>query len=224
MKTLLTYNNFKIVLVLLFINITVIMKSQIIVDMSSNVVLPPHYNQTGQYCEKDVHNYLDNFVGTWEYTNGTEKFQIILTKIIKYHKNMPKIKLNFYEDGIAVRYKKYMNGILIFESPSTNKPTFSTYDGNKLEGYMVDFGRITVDVNWPSSSLLNLGVLKHGGEYFHPSCTIEKLPLSFNEPEKIKFNLYLGETSGFGSEYNNPAYAGQPTFSIPNNVIMTKLP
>lgn len=198
-------------------------KCQIIVDRTSNTPLPPNYNETGQYYEKDVHNYLDNFVGTWEYINGNEKFQIILSKVIKYHTNMPDIKLNFYEDGIAIQYKKYSNNTLIFQSPIISEPNFGTYDGVELEGYMVDYGRVTVDVKWPFTAVQNsMGNLKNGGEYFHPKCTIERIPQS--SPAKIKFNLYVGHSPGFGNEYNNPAYAGQPTFSVPNNIVMTKVP
>lgn len=194
-------------------------KGQIIVDMSSDVVLPSNYNETGQYYEKDVHNYLDNFVGTWEYVNGNEKFQIILTKIIKHHTNIPEIKLNFYEDGISLRYKKFVNNNLVFESPAINKPTFSTLNGQTLRGFMQDYSRLTTTVHYPQAA--GGGVLKQGGEYFTPDCTIELQPLSLNSPPKIKFTLDIGETVG---EYRNPAYNGMPTFSVPNDVVMTKVP
>ena len=62
------------ILILISANISFTMNAQVIVDMSSDVVLPTNYNQTGQYYEKDVHNYLNRFVGTWEYINGNEKF------------------------------------------------------------------------------------------------------------------------------------------------------
>ncbi|WP_130914077.1 DUF6705 family protein [Chryseobacterium taihuense] len=215
---------------ILFFNIIfifAIFNSQtIIVRGQNNGNLPEDFNSTGQYYYKDVYNYLDNFVGTWEYVNGNEKFQIILTKIIKYHTNIPNIKLNFYEDGIAVRYKKFQNGNLVFESPLPNEPSFTSQDGQKLEGYIVDYGRVTVDVNWPTVPTLGpQGVFKHGGEYFHPTCIIEKMPLILNHPQRIKFKLYLGKPSayGIGNEYNNPAYNGLPTFSIPNMVVMKKV-
>ncbi len=213
--------NISIKLVLLSLMITIMnCKSQIIVDVSSNAILPSNYNETGQYYEKDVHNYLDNFVGTWEYANGNEKFQIILTKIIKHHTNIPEIKLNFYEDGITLRYKRFANNNLVFESPVKNEPTFSTLNGQTLNGFMQDYGRLTRTVHYPQAA--GGGVLKQGGEYFTPNCIIEKIPvnLSANEPQKIKFTLYIGETVG---EYRNPAYNGMPTFSIPNNIVMTKV-
>ncbi|WP_332454438.1 DUF6705 family protein [Chryseobacterium aquaticum] len=170
--------------------ITIMMncKGQIIVDMSSDVILPSNYNETGQYYEKDVHNYLDNFSGIWEYVNGNEKFQIILTKMIKYHNVNSKFNINIYKDGITLKYKKYLNNNLIYESPSNDYPSFTTENGSKLEGYINDSGRLTRTVYYPKGT--GGGILKQGGEYFHPSCTIELLPaiLTLNggvEPRKL---------------------------------------
>jgi len=215
--------NIKYLTVLLLLTNFIICKSQtIIVRGGNNGSLPSNFLSTGSYYYKDVHNYLDNYVGTWEYVNGNEKFQILMTKILKYHIFHSDIKLNFYEDRISIKYKKFVNNTLMFESPSNSDITFISDDGLKLKGSMTDYGRVTVDANYWPTPLLPSGVFKHGGEYFHPRCTIEKIPQS--SPAKIKFNLSLRQSSGFGNEYNNPAYAGQPTFSIPNNVVMTKVP
>lgn len=230
-KLLVTYkikimkNFIKNILILISANISFTMNAQVIVDMSSDVVLPTNYNQTGQYYEKDVHNYLNRFVGTWEYINGNEKFQIILTKFVMYHNVTPIINLNFYEDGIGVQYKKFENGNLIFSSPIPNEPNFTTYNGINLEGNITDYGRVTVEVNRPTFGFLEPLTLHKGGEYFYPDCMIELQPLSLTEPPKIKFSLYFSrETGGFGNPHNNPAYNGQPLFSIPSNIIMTKVP
>ncbi|WP_317038877.1 DUF6705 family protein [Chryseobacterium aquaticum] len=212
--------NITIKLILLgFITSMINCKSQIIVDISSDAVLPSNYDETGQYYEKDVHNYLDNFTGTWEYINGNEKFQIILTKMIKYHNVNSKFNINIYKDGITLKYKKFANNNLTFESPSYSYPNFRTENGQKLEGFFTDYERLTRTVHYPQGA--GGGVLKQGGEYFHPSCTIELQPLTLNSPPKIKFTLDIGETVG---EYRNPAYSGMPTFSIPNDVVMTKVP
>jgi len=213
----------KIVIMLNILLVTTMIKSQtVLVWGENNGPLPDDFLSSGQYYYKDVNNYLDSFTGTWEYINGNEKFQIILTKIIKYHNVSPNIKLNLYEDGIVLRYKKFTNGNLVFESPIKNKPTLSASDNLKLEGYMADYGRVTVDTKLPLDHILKLGVLRQGGDYFHPSCTIERLPLNLSESPKIKFSLSLGQS--IGGEYKNPAYNGLPTFSIPNNIIMTKVP
>ena len=146
-------------------------------------------------------------MGRWEYVNGNEKFQIILTKITKYHKVTPDLDLNFYEDGIHLQYKKFVNGNLILESPNTGKSTFTDMKGSVLRGYLIDYGIVTQTVYKPQQ--MGVGVWKQGGEYFDPDCTIEKLMTSLNEPAKIKFHLYFFEHSHmFASPYDNPIYAG----------------
>lgn len=203
-------------------------KSQtIIIWGQKNLNLPSDWRKTGNYYYKDVNNYLDNFVGTWEYVNGNEKFQIILNKVIKYHvlTSSPPYS-NYYEDGIVFKYKKYVNNTLVFESPVKNYPTFNSADGNMLKGMTSDYERVTKTIHHPQS--FGGGVFLEGGGYFPLSCHIEKIFAGSpnNSIKKIKFKFYLGhfgESSGFG-EYNNPIYAGQPKFSIPNDIIMTKLP
>ena len=214
-----------LIIILIFItNCTNITNAQIIVDISSNVKLPSNYDETGQYYLKDMHNYLDRFVGTWEYVNGNEKFEIILTKVVKYHYFSPNVNLNVYKDAIKLQYKKFVNGNLIYESPIPNTPWFITYDGINLKGAMLDYGRVTVGVKSPSFGFLEQWTIHKGGEFFYPECTIKLQPLSLTEPPKIRFNLYLRETGGLGNPYNNPAYQGQPLFSVPNNIILTKVP
>ncbi|CAD7808808.1 hypothetical protein CHRY9390_01892 [Chryseobacterium aquaeductus] len=198
-------------------------KSQIVIDLFSNTIpVPENYNQTGQYYEKDINNRLLPFVGTWEYINGNEKFQIILTKITKYHFVMPNINLNVYQDGIALQYKNFINGNLVYESPITGEPTFTDMENSVLIGAVTDYGRITKTLYKPQ--MMGGGVYNQGGEYFYPICRIEKV---FGPPSggtKIKFKLYTPEGTVFGNSYDNPIYAGQPRFSIPNDVILTKVP
>lgn len=213
----------KILMILnIIMNITMTNCQTILIRGENNGSLPINFKNSGQYYYKDVNNYLDNFTGTWEYVNGNEKFQVILTKIVKYHFVDSDLKLNFYEDGIVLKYKKFTNGNLVFESPTVNEPSLTRSNGTILEGYMADYGRVTVDTKLPLDHILKLGVLRQGGDYFHPSCTIERLPLNLSEPPKIKFSLSLGQS--IGGEYKNPAYNGLLTFSIPNNIIMTKVP
>lgn len=196
-------------------------KSQIVVDMTSDAPLPSNYNETGNYYLKDINNYLNSFLGTWEYVDGNKKFQIILTKATKFHFVIPSMNIDIYEDGIFYKYKQFVNNNLVFESPTENSPTFNTENGIKIEGMIRDYGRVTKTVYYPQA--LGGGIALEGGWYFPAECTIEKLITAINEPEKITFDIYLRESRGFG-EYDNPIYNGLPTFSIPNNIIMTKVP
>ncbi|MEG1590015.1 DUF6705 family protein [Chryseobacterium sp.] len=194
---------------------TMLCKSQIIINMAGgNGTLPSGYKSNGQYYIKDINNNLDNFTGTWEYVNGNEKFQIILTKIIKYHINDSDIRLNYYTDGIKYQYKRFVNNTLIFESSVREYPSFRTKDGGLLEGGIKDYGRITKTVKIP----LTNDVMYQEGGAVDARCEITRVSTN---PDKIKFHLYLRQEF---PNYDSEAYAGQPTFSLPNDVIMTKVP
>lgn len=189
-------------------------KSQIhIINMAGDNIAYPHgYLSNGEYYIKDINNNLDNFVGTWEYINGNEKFQIILTKKIKHHNFSPLAKLNYYKDGLLVQYKKYNNNLLVFESPISVEPWFTSKDGILLEGGIKDYGRLTKNVYLP----LNHELAYPGGAPVDAKCEITIISIN-----QIKFHLHLRQHF---PNYNKEAYEGQPLFSVPNDVIMTKVP
>ena len=213
-------NNIKIVFSLFFAISFMSCKAQLITinAAGNNSNLPANYLSSGQYYKKDLNNYLINFEGTWEYTNGNEKFQLILTKVTQYHHVNGNLNFNFYKDGIIFKYKKFINNILVFESPTQTHPTISAYRGDLLEGNIIDFERTTVNVYYPQA--IGGGLQIQGGEYFRPNCIIERIDTPRNEPKKIKMKLLL--TDGYG-RYSNPAYTNLPQFSIPNNIILTKI-
>lgn len=185
--------------------------------MSGDDINYPHgYLGTGQYYIKDINNHLDNFTGTWEYVNGNEKFQIVLTKVEKYHVTKPLINLNYYEDGIVLRYKKFVNNNLVFESPNYDMPDFSTTDGIVLDGNVNDYGRITKTLYMPHDPTI---LRRQGGFPVNATCKIEKLMTLKTQPKKIKFTLYTPDIPN----YDYATYAGQPTFSIPNDIVMVKV-
>ena len=211
---------FKLNILLLFIFFSCKSISQTpIIWGADNGPLPEDYQSSGNYYYKDIPNYLDNFVGTWEYVNGNEKFQIILSKIIMYHYVNTELNFNFYEDGIVLQYKKYINNNLTFTSPLYQDPNFRSMDGIKLRGYVKDYGRVTKSVYYPQA--IGGGLRKQGGEYFAPDCIIEKLPSVSGQPDKIKFKLFMQQSCC--GETNNEAYDGLPTFSIPKDIEMIKI-
>ncbi len=186
----------------------------IIIRGAANGNLPENFKSTGNYYYKDVYNYLDGFVGTWEYVHGNEKFQIILTKVINYHYIDTYLNFDFYEDGIVLKYRKYVNNQLIFESPDYDKPEFVSEDGNELKGTLFDYGRLTKTLY--KDEPFNTSVWIPGGTPMPTVCLIKRIPLENN---KIKFDLYFFE----GHNYDSATYSGQPTHSIPDGVIMTKV-
>ena len=203
-----------ILILTLLISLSMQCKSQThIINMAGgNGTIPSNYNETGDYYIKDINNYLNNFVGTWEYINGNEKFQIILTKKIKHHTNYPDLPLNYYKDGLLFQYKKYINNTLVYQSPISIEPWFTTRDGVLLEGGIKDYGRLTKNVYIPLVNKL----MYPGGGPVDANCEITKISAN-----QIKFHLYLRHEY---PNYNTEAYAGQPLFSVPNDVIMTKVP
>ncbi len=188
----------------------------------TNVTVPEDFQSSGNYYYKDIPNHLLNFTGTWEYVNGNEKFQIVLSKVTKHHTVVSHalFNFNFYEDGIVLQYKKYVNNLLIFESPVYQSPNFKTTDGITLIGSVTDYARVTKTIYYPQF-FQGGGVQKQGGEYFYPTCYIEKLPKIKYEPHKIKFQLFMQDACC--GETQNEIYNGLPTFSIPDNIEMVKL-
>lgn len=188
----------------------------------TNVTVPEDFQSSGNYYYKDIPNHLLNFIGTWEYVNGNEKFQIVLSKVTKHHTVVSHalFNFNFYEDGIVLQYKKYVNNLLIFESPVYQRPNFHTVDGITLIGKVFDYARVTKTIYYPQF-FQGGAVQKQGGEYFYPTCYIEKLPKMKYEPHKIKFQLFMQDACC--GETQNEIYNGLPTFSIPNNIEMVKV-
>ena len=77
---------------------------------------------------KDIEGILDKFVGTWQWTDGTNKLTIIFTKILDW-----KISdRDFYEDKIIGNYKyEIVGGSIItntlnFNSTDINSTNFPT--------------------------------------------------------------------------------------------------
>ena len=86
----------KKILIVLIVLTSLSCKSQIIPQNNAYVEIPNH-----AYI-KDTENFLDNFVGTWQYQNGTEQFTINFAKIIHYNYG------SWYEDILIGEYK-YVN-------------------------------------------------------------------------------------------------------------------
>lgn len=189
--------------------------SQIVITRETNS-LPENYNTTGQYYYKDINNWLNNFTGIWEYTNGNEKFQVTLTKIVMYHNLNTILNLNYYEDRILLTYRKYINNNLIYESPLNNYPNFTATNSILLEGNIKDHGRITKTIYIP---LHPDQIYRQGGLPISLSCKIEKLENIIGQQQKIKFLLYSIDIPNYDYE----TYAGQPAFSLPNNIVMVKV-
>jgi hypothetical protein len=74
---------------------------------------------------KDVNNYLNNFIGTWVYTNGNTTFKIVLKKQIKAFNTV------YYEDYLIGEYQYIENGV---EKINTIPQIDSVYPNQQSHG------------------------------------------------------------------------------------------
>lgn len=75
---------------------------------SQSVVIDINDSELGQpngYYMKDMYNVLNQFQGTYIYTNGNSFFKIVLVKKVKQYNN------SYYEDLIIGEYQYIKNGI-----------------------------------------------------------------------------------------------------------------
>lgn len=174
------------------------------------------YLKSGNYYFKDTHNYLNNFVGVYQYTDGGHKFEIILEKITKEHVQNPSFQgpdYDYYEDGLSFQFKEYQNGVLIYTSPEEDYVSLYADDGTHLSGMISDYRRLTIDTS-PSKEVT---LFHDGGKALTPSAYIKRI-ISSNGSMQIKMHL----TCIHCGKYDTETYEGQSYFSIPNRVVWTK--
>ncbi|WP_407402532.1 DUF6705 family protein [Chryseobacterium sp.] len=84
----------------LFSSISLFKSQSITIDINDSELNKP----TGYY-RKDIHNILNQFEGTFLYTNGNTSLKIILVKKIKQYNS------SYYEDLIIGEYQYIVNGV-----------------------------------------------------------------------------------------------------------------
>jgi len=173
---------------------TSILCGQTVIDMAND----PIENETknGTYYTKDVNNYMQPFVGTWQYIDSNTKFRITLTKVEMYHVVIPEANIDYYTDDITIQYKKYEDGILVFDSPVF-------YGASVIQGFRV-FDMSFTDYERDNESFdLELTLISTG----------------LNEQNELKFSLDKFETRNTYYE----THPNEPYFSVPNNIVMTRM-
>jgi len=116
-------------------------KSQIIPQNNAYVDIPQ-----GAYI-KDTQNFLDNFVGTWQYQNGNEQFTITFAKEL-HHKYT-----SWYEDILYGEYKYIdVNGNTIINT----LPNINIYYSSKLY-HQIAGATSLVRLQFPSCPECNIG-------------------------------------------------------------------
>ena len=116
-------------------------KSRIIPQNNAYVDIPQ-----GAYI-KDTQNFLDNFVGTWQYQNGNEQFTITFAKEL-HHKYT-----SWYEDILYGEYKYIdVNGNTIINT----LPNINIYYSSKLY-HQIAGATSLVRLQFPSCPECNIG-------------------------------------------------------------------
>jgi hypothetical protein len=102
--TVIKNKHMKNIYVILMILISIITKSQTVIDINDTTYSTSN-NTYYNYYKKDINNLLDPFQGTYIYNNGTTSFKIILKKMIKQSAGL------HYEDMIIGEYQYIKNGV-----------------------------------------------------------------------------------------------------------------
>ena len=77
---------------------------------------------------KDTNNYLDPFVGTWKYTNGTTSLKFVIQKVIMSHNGFE------YNDLLIGQYEYIENGVVKTSTLSELGTVYPDMRFHSLEG------------------------------------------------------------------------------------------
>jgi len=168
--------------------------AQTVIDMAGEPVQNEMKN--GDYYIKDINNYMQPYLGTWQYIDGNTEFRITLTKVEMYHDVDTDYNIDYYIDGLLISYKKIENENVIFQSITDTYPT----------GIIKEFGKLN----------MSFTDYQRNNEIFPVDLTL--ISTSLNQ-YNLKFVLDRFERR---NTYHDE-HPDEPYFSVPNNIIMTKM-
>ena len=121
MKNIYTY-----LIIVLLTTIQVNSQTSIIAleDIYTNPVSVNDYYQ-------DTNSYLNQFTGTWQYTNGNTTFRIVLSKATMVYDRTNECHL----DAIVGEYKYVENGVLKINTLPDLNDIYNYYEDHKIYGY-----------------------------------------------------------------------------------------
>jgi hypothetical protein len=166
---------------------------------------------TGVFSQKYVPEPgIDKFVGTWEWTSGNEKFQLIITKQ-KVYLDIHGLKEYYYSD-VPVAYHRYTkNGNVVSSSMDKMNITATTSstltNANKINGRLMMPDYIT------------LSFLDEGKNDKFGKIDFKLVP---GKTDEATWNLFFRRVGEFimGRPENTVVPEG---YSIPTNVVMKKV-
>lgn len=158
-------------------------KSQIIPQNNAYVDIP-----NNAYI-KDTENFLDNFVGTWQYQNGNEQFTITLSKVLHHDYG------SYYNDIIIGEYKYIdSNGTLLVNTLSDmNSPNFPGPLYHNIAG-----ATSLVRLQYPKCPECDMGEYRIKSDFSDPDREYQSIEIVFRSisTTQIKVKLYR---SGFST-------------------------
>lgn len=176
------------------------LSAQTIINMADNS-RPIDYTRNGTYYIKDINNYMLPFLGTWSYINGNKEFRITLTKVTKFNVLFPDYNTNYFCDGLLIHYQKYENGNIVYNSPIDDFPG----------GIIKEFGNLRISFT----------DYQRNEETFPLTLTLIPLNIIGQTPQyNLKFELDKFERR---NTYHDQ-HPNEPYFSVPDGIIMTKVP
>jgi len=184
-----------ILFTLSFIFFTTSIFAQTVVNMAGERQ-NKHY-ENGQYYIKDINNYMQPYLGTWQYINVNTEFRITLTKVEMYHDVDTDYNIDYYIDGLLISYQKLENGIITFQSFPDTYPTGIIKEFGNLDMSFTDYDR--------NAEIFPLKLT------LIPTGTLNEYNLKFKLDKFERRNTYHDE------------HTNEPYFSVPNDIIMTKM-
>jgi len=167
-------------------------KSQIIPQNNAYVNIPQ-----GAYI-KDTQNFLDNFVGTWQYQNGNEQFTITFAKELHYNYD------SWYQDILIGEYK-YVNSsgvTLINTLADMTIPNFLDPLNHQIDG-----ATSLVRLQYPPCPECNIGEYRIKCIFDDPDRKYQNLAIVLRSisPTQIKVKLFREGRSVFvDNNYDAP--------------------
>jgi uncharacterized protein DUF6705 len=187
----------QIILALILFSIT--SHSQIIRNMADN---PIDGERKNGYYIKDTNDYFGPFIGAWSYTNGNTEFRIFISKVTKERKIFPEYNIDYYKDGLEIRYEKYENGQLLFASPPLGFASGFSKEQGVVTMSFIDYERENYMVSLTIRMVVS-GLIASGGHY-----------------NKISFKL---DTMEAHNAYFD-THPNEPFFSVPDDIEMIWFP
>lgn len=183
-----------------------------------------HGYANGEYY-KDIQNDLDQFEGTWQYSNGNDLLVIKLKKLEMQHFHANDLNENYYTDILVGEYKYVTNGVEKVNTLDEFDVSYADADEHNLAGaiiekYNPDVSGICIDCN--------PGEVEIGLSFSEPNVHISGSRLFYyfrhfseNGVEKIELNMI---DRGMITHVKNGSISLNNEYSIPKqSYILTKV-